>query len=222
MRVLSTSRKSASPQRGGALLYILMAIGLLAALTATFVNSDGQGARTQNAFKLATELNSQARVIRSGVQDCILRYPHGDDAIAEANYNDPYPLNPDSEDAQYTAHKVANRNVDEIRCPGAGYGRVFGEVLSGFLPPAPDLMEAWTYFNGEETVHGETLDGVFFQIRSNKSDPFIGEAMQKMDGLFSACELDYTIGDNTNGCADGYKCLRIWVIRGANTTLSCS
>lgn len=222
MRNLSTSCLCASSQRGGALLYILIAIGLLAALTATFVNSGGQGARTQNAFKLATELNSQARVIRSGIQDCILRYPQGDDAIAEAGYNDPYPLNPDSEDAQYTSYKVVDRNVEDIRCPGAGYGKLFGEVLAGFLPPAPDLMDVWTYFNGEETVSGETLDGVFFQIQSNKSDPFIGEAMQKMDGLFSACELDYTVGDDTNGCADGYKCLRVWVIRGANTTLTCS
>ena len=93
----------ASSQKGGALLYILIAIALLAALTTTFIQPSGQSSRTQNTFKLATQLNSQARVIRSAIQDCILRYPEGDNAIAEANYIDPYPLNPASADPAYAA-----------------------------------------------------------------------------------------------------------------------
>ena len=212
---------NARSQRGGALIYILIAIALLAALTGTFMNSGGQGARKQNAFKLATEMNSQARVIRSAIQDCILRYPHGDDAIAETNYNDPYPLNPDSADAAYAAYDVTGRAVSELRCPGASYEKLFGGALSGFLPPPPNLLENWTYFNGQATILGNVHDGVYFQTQSAKSDPFIGEAMAKMDGLFSACEVDYTVGDNTNGCATGSQCLRVWVIRGANTTPAC-
>ena len=69
-----------SSEKGGALIYILIAIALLAALTTTFIQPGGQSSRTQNAFKLASELTSQSRVIRSGIQDCILRYPQGDDA----------------------------------------------------------------------------------------------------------------------------------------------
>lgn len=212
---------NARPQRGGALIYVLIAIALLAALTGTFMSSGGQGARTQNAFKLATEMNSQARVVRSAIQDCILRYPAGDDAIAEANYNDPYPINPDSSDAVYAAYDVANRNVSELRCPGANYEKLFGGMMSGFLPPPPNLLEDWAYFNGQETILGKVHDGVYFQTQSNKSDPFIGEAMTKMDGLFSECEVDYTIGDGSNGCASGYQCLRVWIIRGTNTTPAC-
>ncbi|PCH99862.1 MAG: hypothetical protein COB76_04760 [Alphaproteobacteria bacterium] len=222
MKLCCNFLMGARSEKGGALIYILIAIALLAALTSTFMNSGGQGARTQNAFKLAAELNSQARVVRSAIQDCILRYPQGHDAIAESNYNDPYPLNPDSSDAAYSAFDVTNRTVEELRCPGAAYGKLFGGTLSTFLPPQPNLMEPWTYFNGEETALGETFDGVYFQIQSTKSDPFIGESMQKMNGLFSPCEVDYTVGDNTNGCATGAQCLRVWVIRGANTTLACS
>lgn len=210
----------ASSQRGGALIYILIAIALLAALTGTFLNSGGQGTRTQNTFKLATELNSQSRVIRSGIQDCILRYPEGDDAIAEAGYIDPYPLRPSSTDPAYeddtnTAYTVANNNVSEIRCPGADYTKVFGESLSGFLPPTPSLMDPWVYHNiTTASYSGIPMEGVFFEIRSNKSDPFIAEAMAKVDTLYSACEVDYQAsGDGANGCVDGYQCLRFWIIR---------
>jgi hypothetical protein len=212
---------SARAQKGGALIYILIAVALLAALTGTFMNSGGQGARTQNAFKLATELNSQARVIRSAIQDCILRYPQGNDAISETGYNDPYPLNPDSTDTEYSAYAVANKNVDELRCPGANFEKLFGGTLASFLPPPPNLMEPWTYFNGQATIEGRVHDGVYFQTRSDKSDPFIGESMSKMDGLFSSCEVDYTVGDDTNGCEDGFQCLRVWVIRGTNTNQPC-
>lgn len=209
----------ASSQKGGALIYILIAIALLAALTATFVQPGGQSSSTQNTFKLASELNSQSRVIRSGVQDCILRYTVGDNAITETGYIDPYPLNPDSADVVYGAFDVTNKKVSELRCPGASYANIFGGsgLFGGFLPPAPNLMDDWTYFNGDANggsqIFGMDFDGVFYQTQSNKSDPYIAESMLKIDGLLSACEVDYTVGDGTNGCANGYQCLRFWIIR---------
>ena len=217
----------ASSEKGGALIYILIAIALLAALTATFTNSGGQSSNTQNSFKLATELNSQARVIRSGIQDCILRYPQGDDAVTETGYIDPYPLNPDSADTQYGAYDVANKHVSELRCPGASYVKIFGGSgeFSSFLPTPPSLIDDWTYFNGSATggsqIFGMDFDGVFVQAQSNKSDPFIAEAMSRVDQLYSACEADYTVGDGSNGCESGYKCLRFWIIRNGSTGPAC-
>jgi type II secretory pathway pseudopilin PulG len=211
------SKVKASSQRGGALLYILIAIALLAALTTTFIQPSGQSSRTQNTFKLATQLNSQARVIRSAIQDCILRYPEGDNGITETGYIDPYPLNPDSADTQYAAYDVTNKNVEQLRCPGANYLRLFGGggQFTGFLPQAPNLMDPWTYFNGSATINGTAFNGIFFQIQSNKSDPFIGESMQKINSLVSSCEVDYTdaTGGQADGCANGYQCLRFWIIR---------
>ena len=219
----------ASSQRGGALIYILIAIALLAALTTTFVQPGGQSSRTQNAFQLASTINSQSRVIRSALQDCILRYPQGNTAIAETGYVHPYPLNPNSEDATYTAFDNGDPGtfvVSDLRCPGANYAQLFGGSgqFTSYLPPAPDLMEPWTYFNGGSgvpanvvDVFGLDMDGVYYQIQSDKSDPFIAEAFQKIDDLASACEIDYTVGDGTNGCENGYQCLRFWVIRGDDT-----
>jgi len=213
----SYKRFNAVSQRGAALMYILIAIALLAALTSTFLQSGGQSSRTQNTFKLGAELNSQARVIRSAIQDCILRFSTGDNAITETGYISPYPLNPDSSDTQYGAYDVTNKNIEELRCPGANYVRLFGGggQFTGFLPQKPDIMDPWTYFNGSATINGTAFDGVFYQIQSNKSDPFIGEAMAKIDGLVSACEVDYTDARaaQTDGCEDGYQCLRFWIIR---------
>lgn len=211
----------ASSQKGGALIYILIAIALLAALTTTFIQPGGQSSRTQNAFKTATVINSQGRLVRSAIQDCILRFPQGDNAITEVGYINPYPLNPDTNEAQYAAYKVANKQISEIRCPGANYTQIFsgGGEFSSYLPSPPDLMEQWTYFNGDITAaagapgYNEAFDGVFYQIQSDKSDPFIGEAMTKIDGLSSACEVDHQIGTGTNGCEDEQQCLRFWIIR---------
>lgn len=209
----------ASSEKGGALIYILIAIALLAALTTTFIQPGGQSSRTQNAFKLASELTSQSRVIRSGIQDCILRYPQGHNAISETGYVDPYPLNPDSADTEYAAYDVTNKNVSNVRCPGAAFEIIFGGsgLFTSYLPPAPTLMEEWQYFNGNATgasqIYGMDFNGVFYEVKSDKSDPFIAESMQKVDGLMSSCEVDYTVGDDTNGCEDGHQCLRFWIIR---------
>ncbi len=215
IKITFQNSNGASSEKGGALIYILIAIALLAALTTTFIQPGGQSSRTQNAFKLSSELNSQSRVIRSGIQDCILRYPGGDDAITETGYIDPYPLNPDSTDTQYSAHVTTNKNVSNVRCPGAAYEMIFGGsgAFTTFLPPAPSLMEDWQYFNGSATLYGMAFNGVFYEIKSDKSDPFIAESMQKIDGLLSSCEVDYTVGDGSNGCENGHQCLRFWIIR---------
>lgn len=225
MSISSSYRSIWAPsQKGGALIYILIAVALLAALTSTLIGGGGQSSRTQNAFKLAQELNSQSRIIRSGIQDCVLRFAKGDgDDISEADYNNPYPLNPTS--TEFTTAS-ANDYVQYLQCPGTSestgnddYRDIFGGSgeFSGYLPAKPDLMNDWTYFNGDATVHGLRLDGVYFQITSSRSDPFIGEAMAKVDNLMAACEVDYIVGDGNNSCASGTQCLRYWIIRDTNT-----
>jgi hypothetical protein len=224
----------ARSEKGGALIYILIAIALLAALTTTFMGGGGQQSRTQNAFKLASELNSQARVIRSAIQDCVLRFPGGDEDIAEAGYFAPYPLTPTS--TQFTS-PATDRNVSRLGCPGTSAATganpgssddhiaLFGGggQFASFLPPTPDLMEEWQYFNGNfaaaagAPLYNMAFNGVFFQIASDRSDPFIGEAMQKIDETMSSCEVDYQVGDGTNGCENNHQCLRFWIIRNGST-----
>lgn len=205
--------------RGSALIYILIAIALIAALTAVFMQPAGQQTRTQNSFKLATELGSQVQMIRAAIQDCILLYPEGDPGIAVANYQFPFPLEGDSTYFPTSPSiRAANKNVEFIRCPGnvagaANQKLLFGSESSRFMPATPALFNPWTYRNGSTTIDGQTVTGVMFEIRTTASDAYLGEAMQKVDSQFTQCETDYIVGNGTNGCANNTQCLRVWVKR---------
>jgi type II secretory pathway pseudopilin PulG len=97
-------------ENGSALVYILIAIALLAALTVSFMQNSSQQTSSQNTFKSAAVIQGQADIIRSSIQECILMYPGGDDCInggsgtcnaAATAGTDPaalenYPINPDS------------------------------------------------------------------------------------------------------------------------------
>lgn len=213
--------------RGSALIYILIAIALIAALTASFMQPATQQTRTQNSFKLAAELNGQVQMVRASIQDCILQYPEGDSAINVAGYHANYPLEPDSTYFPTSpAIRAADKNVAGLRCPGNNPGGVnqshheliFGGSTGRFMPAVPALFGPWTYRNTTNTtIDGVAFTGVFFQITTTNSDAYLAEAMQKVDAQFTQCEADYVEGDGSNGCAASTKCLRIWVKRVAPT-----
>src|SRR5688572_18111001 len=141
-----TKRKQ---EKGSALVYILIAIALLAALTATFMDSSSQQTSSQNTFNTVTNLNSQISFITSAVQECVLSYPQGDNALANTT-NVPFPINPTS---TYLSGPAANNNVANVRCPGnPGNSNVHSVIFGGssgkFMPPPPNLFNAWNYYNG--------------------------------------------------------------------------
>jgi len=208
--------------RGSALIYILIAIALIAALTAMFMQPASQQTRSQNSFKLSAELNGQVQMIRAAIQDCILQYPQGDNEINVAGYVGPnYPLDADSTYLDDPA-TLGTKDVGSIRCPGNNpgdpdenqHGLMFGGNSGRFMPATPAMMTPWTYHNGTGiSMFGETYTGVFFQIDSAATDAFVAEAMQKVDAQFTECEAEYIAGDGANGCEDEHQCLRIWVKR---------
>lgn len=208
--------------RGSALIYILIAIALIAALTAVFMQPASQQTRTQNSFKLAAELNGQVQMIRAAIQDCILQYPEGDSAIPNnIGYHPNYPMDGDS---TYLASPAADKAVATIRCPGNHssaantHELIFGGASGRFMPATPALFTPWIYRNVTgETIDGVSTTGVFFQTSSTATDAYIGEAMQKVDDSFTACEADYMVGDGANGCPSLSQCLRIWIKRVAPT-----
>lgn len=211
--------RRAPTQKGSALIYILIAIALIAALTAVFMQPASQQTQTQNSFKLGAELGSQVQMIRAAIQDCILLYPEGDGSYGK------YPLEPDN---AYLATPAANKEVGNIRCPGNNPGApnqnnhapMFGGSTGRFIPATPALFNPWIYRNtrgSTATVDGQTVNGVFFQISTSASDQYLADAMQKVDGQFTQCEADYIVGNGSNGCANNNKCLRIWVSRVAPT-----
>lgn len=211
-------------QRGSVLIYILIAIALIGALTAVFMQPASQQNRSQNSFRLAAELNGQVNLIRAAVQDCLLQFPEGDSSIVEVGYHTPYPMNPNSThlpDASPVI-RAANRNAEFLRCPGNNPGgaarvqhrEIFGAASGRFMPQPPALVDAWTYYNGTgNTVEGVTLSGVYFETGSSASDAYVGEAMQRVAEQYGACEAQYIAGNGSNGCASGRQCLRVWMKR---------
>ncbi len=227
-------------EKGSALVYILIAIALLAALTVTFMEPSSQQTSTQNTFKTLTEVESQANVIRASIQECVLSYPRGDSAIDNSGGgSDPgarknYPLNPDSD--HYTSSTIlptGDRFVKNIRCPGnnpggAGTTDDHEPVFSGgegkFLPPSPALFNDWEYYN-------ET-DGIFFWTSTDKSDAFLLTALSKLDEKFAECEADIIdTADAPAGakeldslgvveCPAAHVCFRVWMVKNASSVFN--
>ena len=222
--------KSLSNQKGSALVYILIAIALLAALTVTFMEPSSQQTSSQNTFKTVSSLKRQADFIQSSIQECVLSFPEGDTNIdTSSSGTDPgarnnYPLPPTSEyydgseDGAYDEPLVRH-----LRCPGDLLGtpptneheRIFGGGSGKFLSPAPDLFKDWKYYNG--------TDGVFYWIETDKSDAYLNTALKRIDDNFAECEAD--VIDATRGsvdlesetppraiCANNHLCFRVWLV----------
>ena len=218
------NRKS---ERGSALVYILIAIALLAALTVTFMEPSSQQTSSQSGFRTAAEVKGQVDVIRSSVQECILRYSRGDNLIENGSGEDDegarieYPINPNSPYLP-AASQSGDQLVRNIRCPGnQGSGGandhqpVFGGSTGKYLPAAPALFGDWQWYNGN--------DGVFFWMATNKSDAYLKSSLEKIDENYSECEVD--IIDNmasasavnidstdTVACPARSLCFRVWMV----------
>ncbi|MGB1077398.1 MAG: hypothetical protein ACPG05_03750 [Bdellovibrionales bacterium] len=219
---MTTQKKT---QSGSALVYILVAIALLAALTVSFMEPSGQQTQTQNSTRIVSELYNQATQIQSAIQECVLVYPAEDSTLTSTEQNNsPYPINP--ADTHFAAETPAAQPnlVENIRCPGnpgganADHELIFAGSSGKFLPPAPPLFSNWRYYNG--------ADGVFFFIETDKTDPYLATALEKLDEKFAECEADVidatggtvnissdTIADTgVRTCVNGNRCFRVWMI----------
>lgn len=216
-------REGENACRGSALIYILVAIALLAALTATFMDSSSQQQSSQSAFKLQSELTTQIQTIRAAIQECVLTYPDGDktmpaNPVGGQSPNRPWPLMPSN---TYLLNPTSSgwNNVQYIRCPGNpgnsnNHAKIFDSSSGRFFPPAPTLFSAasWVYYN--------SVDGVFFFMGSSKTDAYLKTVLQKINEQYSPCEIDVidaTSGAKnitTNGwtCPSGNMCLRVWIM----------
>lgn len=234
------TNRTRQTERGSALIYILIAIALLALLTVSFMQPSSQQTQSQNTFKLVSDLQSQVEFIRSSVQECVAMHFKGDATIDNGpTGTDPgatkrFPINPNSN--HYTTATVGpsgDRLVSKLRCPGnpgdqmgetvaspgnaVNHELIFNAAAGKFLPPPPDLFEDWQWYNGD--------DGVFFWIQTNKSDAFIQTALEKLDAKYAECEAD-VIDARTAAkaldsagvpldCPNTYTCFRLWIT--ANT-----
>lgn len=203
-------------EKGSALIYILIAIALMAALTTTFMKSDSQQSRSQNSFKLATEITSQINFIRTAIDECTLLYPAGaDDLVGVAAIHSPYPVNPNASYFDGTSlDGLTTRLVKDIACPGnpgntKEHVKIFGSTKN--LPPPPSVLDEWVYYNANTTIGSTVFNGVYISIASSNTDPYIAEAFNKVDSQFSDCEVD-VVDSTADDCSDT-ACLRYWIYR---------
>lgn len=225
--------KNQSNIRGSALIYILIAVALLAALTVSLMEPSGQQTQSQSSTSMVSDLSGQISFITSAISECVLSHPDQDSELtATEQKNAPYPINP--KDPYFNTQSAdplsdPDNSTQYIRCPGnpggsgannQDHARIFGGSSGKFLPPAPPLFEDWTYYNG--------ADGIYIMIATNKTDPFITSAMAKLDAKYSNCESEVidrrslgslsVTSDTTPGdaaartCPAGYLCFRYWLI----------
>ena len=210
-------------ESGSALVYILIAIALLAALTVTFMEPSSQQTAAQNSFRLVSDIKSQVDTIRSAIQSCVLSYREGDSSIdISASGTDPFarknfPIKPNSTHySTATVGPTTGRYVRDIRCPGNpgggdnNHAKVFGASSGKFLTAPPELFSDWEYYNG--------LDGIYFWTSTDKTDAFLTTAMEKLDEQYDECEADvidasggsvYLDSDNETRCESGNICFRV-------------
>ena len=212
-------------ERGSALIYILIAIALLALLTITFMQPASQQTQSQNSLKTVSDLGTQIDFIRSAVQECVANFYKGDATIdTSPSGSDPgaslrYPIAPNSTHfTGATPGPATGRLVKDLRCPGnpgddKSHVPIFGGSGGKYLPPAADLFNDWQWYNGD--------DGVFFWTSTDKTDAYIQTALNKLVTKYATCEADVVDAkggaqDLDSGhsvqCPAGSLCFRIRMI----------
>lgn len=138
---------------GSVMLYILLAIVLLAALTFFFTRDSRDNIGTQVANRNAQELYVQSNLIRSAITECTLTHPEGAGDIAGSgtptsadgvidandNPNNPYPLNPYRAATTYDATKFTPATFSPALASAADNTV---RNLSCLIPPVPPAAAA--------------------------------------------------------------------------------
>lgn len=213
-------------QNGNALIYVLIAIALMGALTISLTSSSStQSVSPQKIAQVVSTLKSQVQTIQTAIMECVLVYPGGDTNEPAAQKNRPYPLNPSD---NYLDTPDVDDNVENIRCPGnPGDSNDHTDIWlsSGgkFMPPTPDLFTDWEYYNDD--------DGVFFFTTTTFSDAYLTTALDKLDSQFGECEVDVItsggsatdISSDTTAreCPANTTCFRYWIIRKSSSLPAC-
>ena len=210
-------------QRGNALLYVFLAVGLLAALTYSFVKGSRESYTVQNAARIAEEMYVQVNLIKSSVMQCQLEYIQGggdlnNDLTVDDidNPNTPYPIVPSSvwhtnapAGCATTSNDTGcitaapNDDVRNLKCIGAPINAVnmfTGANNSGsFLPPKPNGFKEWQYRND--------ANGVYIQIEAEDYNQNYQAVLSRLADKFVTCQADI----NYNNC--GNNCFTAWIRR---------
>ena len=199
-------------ENGSVIFYIFLAIGLLAMLTFSVVDSSRTNTSAQQSYRIAEDLYAQASNIQSAIMECVYTYPDGGgdldgdtDIDSADNPNIPYPLEADSGNNP-AANGTTDKEVRYIQCPGAPSGEEFiydGVGTKGrFLPPPKYGFSEWNYYND--------ADGVRIVAVGSNNDRASARAVEAVADRYEDCQADVDTGGS---CTGGDLCLTIWMIR---------
>lgn len=214
-------RRYESAQAGNVLFYVFLAVGLIGALTYSFVKDSRENFAAQNAVQVAEALFVQTNMIRGAVQQCIMEFPEGGDGLCGGfscadlnrdgvissldNVNLPYPLNPTSTlnpNAKAGLAAAATDDARNLSCVGAPASSALmftGASNQGrFLPPPPSGFSEWKYQND--------ANGVYIQITS-PNDAASLDALARLRNKFNTCQAEI------NYASCGTNCFTAWLLR---------
>jgi hypothetical protein len=156
--------RSKRSQAGNVLFYVLVAVGLFAALNVAFMKGGADSGVAMSANRMAQLLKTQAHSIRASVIECVLTYP----------------------DAGYPAEAPSGLARD-IECDPAdrpAYG-VFSGQAGRFMPQPPQPFNAWQYTNdGAGTIQISIATDT-----ADASDPGVTTALGYLEPQFSSDEV---------------------------------
>ena len=207
-------------EAGNVLLYVLIAVALLAALTFAFARGNRDNLSQQKGVSMAEDLFVQANMIRAAVQQCVLEYPKGGGDIAPAgapdgvidasdNPNNPYPLAPSDALNPFAPAGIAAAADDRAKyltCVGASAAeaRMFeGSSNQGrFLPPIPAGFSEWVYKNDGTGVYIQT---------AGSNDGAAKKALDLLERKFDSCQVS-----RAGGCGLSQpNCFTIFIVKAA-------
>ena len=125
----------------GVILYVLLAIVMLATITGAIAVSSNQGNDNARTTGAGSELITQTNYIASAIRDCFINFGTSDTGDEQ---NQGYP-------GSSTAGGVSNAAANTLNCPGSGQD-IFG--TDWFYPRDINFLGDWQYSsNGTDGVY---------------------------------------------------------------------
>ena len=150
-------------EAGNVLIYILIAVVLFAALSASLMSGGQDSAVAQSSLRLSQAIQSQAQGIRSGILECVLVY----------------------QDAGYPTTPGSNL-AEDVQCvsPSSGTFDIFKGFQGNFMPEPPRPFNDWVYNN-------DAAGTIYIAISTpgaNADDPGVIDALDTLETKFTADE----------------------------------